>query len=227
MAPSLQACLTTVPSMPQSVPLFWGQNPLKIPLICGFKRLLTRTRITEGGELMPSEVIYKTPCGRRLYNYDEVMSFLLDTESCDILQVINAAGHIPKKVKTASERRQLWCFSTFALLQVDFFTFNPSIHLDPPPSAQRQSPELDLSRGVEPTPVELCLGEGGARPPPFRYRKERWPHGCFLSRSLTLFRSCCDCADGCSDATRCACIAMTAEGRHYSHQRLEEPVPSG
>lgn len=110
---------------------------------------------------------------------------------------------------------------------MDFFTYNPSVQLDSPLSAGPQPPELDLSHGVEPTPVELCIGEGGARPPPFRYRKDRWPHGCFLSRGLALFNACCDCADGCSDARRCACVAMTTEGRHYSHHRLEEAVPSG
>uniref|UniRef100_A0A674PAH2 Pre-SET domain-containing protein n=1 Tax=Takifugu rubripes TaxID=31033 RepID=A0A674PAH2_TAKRU len=177
----LQACLTTVPIMPQSVPLFWGQNPLKIPLLCGFKRLTARLPLTEGAELEDSEdsldgdVIYKTPCGLSLRNYDDVMSFLLDTESYDILQV-------------------------------DFFTYNPFIQLDPPPSDRHQLPELDLSRGIEPTPVELCLGEGGAKPPNFRYRKDRWPHGCFLSRSLKLFSTCCDCVDGCSDAKQCACV---------------------
>ncbi|TNM94068.1 hypothetical protein fugu_002244 [Takifugu bimaculatus] len=197
-----KACLTTVPIMPQSVPLFWGQNPLKIPLLCGFKRLTARLPLTEGAELEDSEdsldgdVIYKTPCGLSLRNYDDVMSFLLDTESYDILQV-------------------------------DFFTYNPFIQLDPPPSDRHQLPELDLSRGIEPTPVELCLGEGGAKPPNFRYRKDRWPHGCFLSRSLKLFSTCCDCVDGCSDAKQCACVAMTKEGRHYSHQRLEEPISSG
>lgn len=111
--------------------------------------------------------------------------------------------------------------------QVDFFTYNPSVQLDPPPPTGRQLPELDLSHGVEPTPVELCLGEGGARPPDFRYRKDRWPHGCFLSRGPALFSAGCDCADGCSAAGSCACVAMTTGGRHYTHHRLEEPVRSG
>ncbi|KAG8004426.1 Histone-lysine N-methyltransferase SETDB2 [Nibea albiflora] len=46
----------------------------------------------------------------------------------------------------------------YDILQVDFFTFNPSVRLDPPLSAGPRRPELDLSRGVEPTPVELCTG---------------------------------------------------------------------
>lgn len=110
---------------------------------------------------------------------------------------------------------------------MDFFSFNLSVELDPPLSMGSQRPELDLSRGVEPTLVELCPGEGGVRPPEFRYRKDRWPHGCFLSRGPALFDICCDCVDGCSDARHCACVAMTRGGRHYTHHRLDEPVPSG
>ncbi|XP_036946699.1 histone-lysine N-methyltransferase SETDB2 isoform X2 [Acanthopagrus latus] len=201
-----QACLSGVPSMPQSTPLFWGQNPLKVPLLCGFKRLTAVPLMSSGGgkasdgegleDMGEWDVLYKAPCGRSLRNYDDVMRFLLATDSYD-------------------------------LLQVDFFTFNPSVRLDIPPMVGPRKPEQDLSRGVEPTPVELCIGDGGARPPDFRYRKERWPHGCFLSRGPTLFNVCCDCPDGCSDAQRCACVAMTRGGRHYSHYRLDEPVPSG
>ncbi|XP_038572168.1 histone-lysine N-methyltransferase SETDB2-like isoform X2 [Micropterus salmoides] len=206
-----KACLSSLPSMPHSTPLFWGENPLKVPLLCGFKRLTAvplmssrgvGTSDAEGAEFSVSEdvedwdVVYKAPCGLSLRNHDDVMRFLLATESFDVLQV-------------------------------DFFTFNPAVELDPPLATGPRRPELDLSRGVEPTPVELCAGEGGARPADFRYRKERWPHGCFLSRGPTLFDACCDCTDGCTDAQSCACIAMTTGGRPYTHHRLNEPVPSG
>ncbi|KAM3585346.1 uncharacterized protein V6R79_014944 [Siganus canaliculatus] len=200
-----QCCLSSLPSMPQSTPPFWGQNPLKVPLLCGFKRLTAKMMSSGGGVASDSnertepagewDVTYRTPCGQSLGNHDDVMRFLVATGSYDVLQV-------------------------------DFFTFNPSVRLDPPESPGPRCPELDLSRGVEPTPVELC-SEGGARPADFRYRKERWPHGCFLSRGPALFSACCDCSDGCSASERCACVAMTTGGRHYSHLRLEEPVPSG
>ncbi|XP_029985608.1 histone-lysine N-methyltransferase SETDB2 [Sphaeramia orbicularis] len=187
-------CLPSLPSMPQCTPLFWGQNPLRIPLLCGFRRL------PEGAEPVKKEgcnVTYRAPCGWSLRNHNDVMKFLLATDSYDVLQV-------------------------------DFFTFNPSVRLDTPPGpAGPRHPELDLSRGAEPTPVELVGGEGGTRPADFRYRKERWPHGCFLSRGAALFNVCCDCTDGCSDAQSCACVNMTTGGRHYQHHRLSQPVPSG
>lgn len=112
-------------------------------------------------------------------------------------------------------------------LQVDFFTFNPSVELDPPSVSDAQILIKDLSRGLEPTPVELCAPNVGSRPPEFRYRKDRWPHGCFLSQGPTLFSACCDCTDGCSDARSCACVAMTTRGRGYSYRRLLQPVESG
>ncbi|XP_051798706.1 histone-lysine N-methyltransferase SETDB2-like isoform X2 [Acanthochromis polyacanthus] len=199
-----KTCLPSLPSMPQSTPPFWGQNPLKVPLLCGFKRLSAVPLSSPGGggasedegDQYDWDVIYKAPCGQSLRNYDDVMRFLLATESYDVLQM-------------------------------DFFTFSAAVRLDPPPMAGPRRPEQDLSRGAEPTPVELCVGDGGVRPAEFRYRKDRWPHGCFLSRGPALFHDCCDCRDGCNDASSCACIAMTTGGRHYNHHRLLEPVLSG
>ncbi|XP_034403130.1 histone-lysine N-methyltransferase SETDB2 isoform X2 [Cyclopterus lumpus] len=206
--PCCKACLPCLPSMPQCTPAFWGQNPLKVPLLCGFKRLsavpltMSMRGGAEGAEPAPLEdgedwdVLYKAPCGQSLRDHEDVMRFLLATESYNILQV-------------------------------DFFTFNPSVQLDPPPPAGPRCPEMDLSRGLEPTPVQLCIGDGGARPAEFRYRKDRWPHGCFLTRGPALFDVCCDCTDGCDDARRCACAATTGEGRLYSHHRLPDSSPSG
>uniref|UniRef100_A0A3B5RF21 Histone-lysine N-methyltransferase SETDB2-like n=1 Tax=Xiphophorus maculatus TaxID=8083 RepID=A0A3B5RF21_XIPMA len=111
---------------------------------------------------------------------------------------------------------------SYDVLQVDFFTFNHLVQLDPTPLPAQ--PRADLSRGAEPVPVELVVGEGRTRPAGFRYRKDRWPHGCFLSRGAALFDACCDCSDGCGDARHCACVAMTTRGQGYSYQRLLEPV---
>uniref|UniRef100_I3JR22 Histone-lysine N-methyltransferase SETDB2 n=1 Tax=Oreochromis niloticus TaxID=8128 RepID=I3JR22_ORENI len=182
-----KSCLPCLPSMSQSMALFWGQNPLKIPLLCGFKRL------TE--DIGNWDVIYKAPCGLSLRNHDNVMLFLEATESYDILQV----------------NRRVTIFWVCSVSLCIFLL----------------QPEQDLSRGAEPTPVELCVGDGGSRPAEFRYRKDRWPHGCFLSRGPKLFKACCDCTDGCSDAKRCACVALTSGESHYRHHRLLQANPSG
>lgn len=41
----------------------------------------------EQEDLESWDVIYKAPCGLSLRNYEDVMLFLVATESCDILQV--------------------------------------------------------------------------------------------------------------------------------------------
>ncbi|KAK0140085.1 Histone-lysine N-methyltransferase SETDB2 [Merluccius polli] len=181
-----KACL---PSLPRTSQPFWGQNPLKVPLLCGFQRL-------GGQEVSSVELVYTAPCGLRLHSRDDVMRFLFATESYDVLQV-------------------------------EFFTFNGAVRLDPPLVAGPRLPELDLSRGLEPTPVELCPSEAGTRPRDFRYRKDRWPHGCFLSSSPALFHTCCDCLDGCLDAISCACRGLTSRGQHYTHHTLSSAVESG
>ncbi|XP_032412164.1 histone-lysine N-methyltransferase SETDB2 isoform X1 [Xiphophorus hellerii] len=202
--PCCKACLPGLPRTPQSSSLLYGQNPLKVPLLCGFKRLSAMPLASSTGTGPDGldaaaaggdwDVIYKTPCGQSLRNFQDVESFLSVTESYDVLQV-------------------------------DFFTFNHLVQLDPTPLPAQ--PRADLSRGAEPVPVELVVGEGRTRPAGFRYRKDRWPHGCFLSRGATLFDACCDCSDGCGDARHCACVAMTTRGQGYSYQRLLEPVQSG
>ncbi|XP_061780150.1 histone-lysine N-methyltransferase SETDB2 [Nerophis lumbriciformis] len=195
-----KTCLPSLPDMFQSTPPFWAQNPLMAPQLCNFRRILAKKDqqedfLTEEEHEGHWDVIYKTPCGQSLRNHDDVMRFLLATESYDVLQL-------------------------------DYFSFNMAVQLDPSEVQSPQLPEIDLSRGSEPTPVELCLGPGDTRPAEFRYRKERWPHGCFLSRG-PMFDACCDCQDGCLDAQRCACIAMTGAQRNYNHQRLTEPLPLG
>ncbi|KAJ3584674.1 hypothetical protein NHX12_015169 [Muraenolepis orangiensis] len=193
-----KACL---PLMPRSGQPFWGQNPLKVPLLCGFRRLGGTQEVRGTG----SDLVYAAPCGLRLRCHDDVLRFLLATESYEVLQV-------------------------------EFFTFNRAVRLDPPlVSLGPRPPELDLSRGLEPAPVELCPGEAGSRPRDFRYRRDRWPHGCFLSAGPALFHTCCSCQDGCLEG--CACRGLTSRGtasrgpasrgQHYTHHTLKSPIDSG
>ncbi|XP_057715458.1 histone-lysine N-methyltransferase SETDB2 isoform X2 [Corythoichthys intestinalis] len=203
-------CLPSLLATNRSTVSYRTQNPLKVPLLCGFKRMMaTPVRTSCGGRVIElqqkygkdeeeyddnehRDIIYKAPCGHSLRNYDDVMRFLLATESFDVLQL-------------------------------DYFSFNKAVQLD---AVELQSSQLDLSRGSEPVSVELCFGPGDSRPADFRYRKERWPHGCFLTRG-PVFHTCCECTDGCLDAQRCSCVAMTGVGKHYDYHRLTHPLPSG
>lgn len=59
-----------------------GENPLKIPILCHFQR-----RHAKADLLSKSlDVNYKAPCGRSLRNFQDVQSYLFETE-CNFLFV--------------------------------------------------------------------------------------------------------------------------------------------
>ncbi|XP_059409412.1 histone-lysine N-methyltransferase SETDB2 isoform X2 [Carassius carassius] len=185
-----------VPQLPAHADRFLGHNPLRAPMLCQFQRHCDESDASD------SSVLYKAPCGRSLRSLEEVLQFLLQSDSLGVLQP-------------------------------DHFSFDPQIV----PENQAQAPtsaalllERDLSRGIEPVPVSLFNELDGTRPKEFRYRKERWPHGCFLS-SAPLFSVCCDCTDDCADAWSCACVQQTLRGsgeqQAYRHRRLSAPLSAG
>ncbi|XP_066516209.1 histone-lysine N-methyltransferase SETDB2 isoform X2 [Hoplias malabaricus] len=210
------ACLSHLPTSTNN---FLGQNPLRVPLLCHFQRYCavlcssteqeTETH-EEEVDTLEADVLYKAPCGRGLSCMDDVLQFLLQTKSLGILQPVN-------------------------------FSFNPQVLPDrhAQPRLVGSAPSLpatilferDISRGIEAVPIPLCNEVDGVRPKEFRYRKERWPHGCFLSAS-PFFSACCDCTDGCTDSQSCACLQLSLKAgadpnQLYMHQRLNEPVSTG
>lgn len=195
-----------VPQLPAHADLFLGHNPLRVPMLCHFQRQCARVRAGGGeqedeSDAQDADVLYKAPCGRSLRSMEEVLQFLLQSDTLGVLQPSN-------------------------------FSFNAQIvpeHQAPAPASPALLFERDLSRGIEPVPVPLFNEVDGTRLKEFRYRKERWPHGCFLS-AAPFFSVCCDCTDNCTDAQSCACVQLTARaggGAHYRHQRLSEPVRAG
>ncbi|XP_043103993.1 histone-lysine N-methyltransferase SETDB2 isoform X2 [Puntigrus tetrazona] len=184
-----------VPRLADHADRFLGHNPLRAPMLCCFQRHCEP-------DASDAAVLYKAPCGRSLRSLDEVLEFLLQSESLGVLHPDN-------------------------------FSFDPQVS----PENQARAPsssaplfERDLSRGIEPIHVSLFNELDGTRPKDFRYRKERWPHGCFLS-AAPLFTVCCDCTDGCADARSCACVQQTlrraGEQQAYTHQRLRAPLRAG
>lgn len=194
-----------VPPLPAHADRFLGHNPLRVPMLCQFQRHCARVRAGAGeqeDECDAQDVIYKAPCGRGLRSMEEVLQFLLQSDALGVLQP-------------------------------NYFSFNSQVFPEHPtrvPAPPALLFERDLSHGIEPVPVPLFNEVDGTRPKEFRYRKERWPHGCFLS-AAPFFTACCDCEDGCADAQSCACVQLTARAgggaRAYRHQRLTEPVSAG
>ncbi|XP_076839301.1 histone-lysine N-methyltransferase SETDB2 isoform X2 [Brachyhypopomus gauderio] len=201
--------------LPPHADRFLGHNPLRVPLLCHFQRNYAKARLLVEQEEEPKgeepdpemTVLYKAPCGRSLRCMANVLQFLQQTESLGILQPSN-------------------------------FSFEPQVLLDrqaqPVPSGS--SPvailfEKDISRGAEAVPVPLYNDVDGVRPKEFRYRKQRWPHGCFLS-AAPFFMACCDCKDNCMDPRCCSCLQLSLKtgadpDRLYAHQQLDEPVSTG
>ncbi|XP_062865460.1 histone-lysine N-methyltransferase SETDB2 isoform X2 [Trichomycterus rosablanca] len=207
------ACL---PQLPLHSDSLLAQNPLRVPLLCHFQRHCAKPlKFPDEDSEVPvkepeMDVLYKSPCGRSLRCMDEVLQFLRQTESLGVLQPTH-------------------------------FSFDPLVlqerqtQLRPPGSAQSLPAsgvfERDVSRGTEAVPIPLCNEVDGVRPREFRYRKDRWPHGCFLSKA-PLFVTCCDCTDGCTESSSCSCLRLSVKAgakpeQLYSHQRLNEPSSTG
>ncbi|KAH8064428.1 histone-lysine N-methyltransferase [Aureococcus anophagefferens] len=86
--------------------------------------------------------------------------------------------------------------------------------------ARRQEKEWrvlisDVSNGIERVPIRVVGATHGPLPEPFSYVRENIPHGDFQPSDDPAFRACCDCADGCADPTRCACVRRTGDRRAY------------
>ncbi|NWX77748.1 SETB2 methyltransferase, partial [Alca torda] len=126
-------------------------------------------------------------------------------------------------------------------LFVDHFSFNTYVLL----GRNTVNPEplvfdFDISNGAESVPVSFCNDLDRARLPYFKYRRASWPRAYYLNNFSSMFVDSCDCTDGCTDRSKCACLQLTARGcskislsprsktcHGYSYKRLEGPVPSG
>ncbi|XP_043361035.1 histone-lysine N-methyltransferase SETDB2-like [Dermochelys coriacea] len=182
-----------------------GENPLKIPILCHFQR-----RHAKADLLSKSlDVNYKTPCGRSLRNFQDVQSYLFETE-CNFLFV-------------------------------DHFSFNTYVQLGRN-TLNREALvfDFDISNGAESVPISFCNEVDNTRLPYFKYRKASWPRGYYLNNFSSMFLDSCDCTDGCTDRSKCACLRLTAKGFNensaspsnrascgYRYKRLDGPVPSG
>ncbi|XP_067418813.1 histone-lysine N-methyltransferase SETDB2 [Emydura macquarii macquarii] len=182
-----------------------GENPLKIPILCHFQR-----RHAKADSLSKSlDVNYKAPCGRSLRNFQDVQSYLFETQ-CNFLFV-------------------------------DHFSFNTYVQLGRN-TLNREALvfDFDISNGAESVPISFCNEVDCARLPYFKYRKASWPRGYYLNNFSSMFLDSCNCTDGCTDRSKCACLQLTAKGcsensaspsnrssSGYRYKRLEGPLPTG
>ncbi|XP_030845160.1 histone-lysine N-methyltransferase eggless isoform X2 [Strongylocentrotus purpuratus] len=157
-----------------------NQNPLLWPMDLGWVRELCK----QGGSSYKRHVIYRTPCGKSLYSFDDISRYLKETRS-EVLSVdrFTFAPHVHISFNQRRTRQN----SRFYYMQL-----------------------TDLSNGVEKVPVS-CVNEYDTdEPPPLIYMTERQAvlRGTKVNTDPN-FLICCDCTDNCSDATRCACRQLT------------------
>ncbi|XP_028903834.1 histone-lysine N-methyltransferase SETDB2 isoform X2 [Ornithorhynchus anatinus] len=126
-------------------------------------------------------------------------------------------------------------------LSIDQFSFNTYVQLNRSilnPDAIVS--DFDVSKGAESVPISFCNEIDSRRLPHFKYRKSTWPRGYYLNNFSGAFTDSCDCSEGCTDISKCACLQLTARGRPegspfsnkmeppgYRYKRLQRPVPTG
>ncbi|XP_075775174.1 histone-lysine N-methyltransferase SETDB2 isoform X1 [Pelodiscus sinensis] len=126
-------------------------------------------------------------------------------------------------------------------LFVDHFSFNTYVQLGRN-TLNREALvfDFDISNGAESVPISFCNEVDHTRLPYFKYRKASWPRGYYLNNLSSMFLDSCNCTDGCTDRSKCACLRLTAKGCSensaspsnraaygYRYKRLDGPVPSG
>ncbi|XP_030644436.1 histone-lysine N-methyltransferase SETDB1-A [Chanos chanos] len=195
---------------PQNPDLHRGRNPLLIPLLCNFRRMIARRRLDGKASF---HVFYRAPCGQTMCDMGEIQDFLWETR-CDFLFL------------------DMFCLDFFVLVNR---APPPCVSADAPPFFSLP----DVSEGEELVPVP-CVNEVDATPlPAVKYTRHRsLAPGIPVSTDLSFLIG-CDCTDGCRDRSKCSCQQLTIEATElfpggpvdvnagYTHKRLQRCLPTG
>ncbi|XP_074840346.1 histone-lysine N-methyltransferase SETDB2 [Carettochelys insculpta] len=154
---------------------------------------------------------------------------------------VNYKAPCGRTLRNYQDVQHYLCQTECNFLFVDHFSFNTYVQLCRN-TLNREALvfDFDISNGAESVPVSFCNEANHARLPYFKYRKATWPRGYFLNNFSSMFLDSCDCTDGCTDRSKCACLQLTANGCSensaspsnrtpygYRYKRLDGPVPSG
>ncbi|XP_075388765.1 histone-lysine N-methyltransferase SETDB2 isoform X2 [Tenrec ecaudatus] len=125
-------------------------------------------------------------------------------------------------------------------LFTDNFSFNTYVQLTRHYQQQEVlMSDVDISSGVESVPVSFCNEIDSRKLPYFKYRKTMWPRAYCLNDISNMFTDSCDCAEGCIDIAKCACLQLTARNAKsctwssesiptgYKYRRLQRQIPTG
>ncbi|XP_008050223.1 histone-lysine N-methyltransferase SETDB2 isoform X2 [Carlito syrichta] len=125
-------------------------------------------------------------------------------------------------------------------LFTDNFSFNTYVQLTRNyPKQEEIVSDVDISNGVESVPISFCNEIDSRKLPQFKYRKTIWPREYYLNSFSSMFTDSCDCSEGCTDITKCACLQLTARNAKtcplssntvttgYKYKRLQRQIPTG
>ncbi|XP_063715483.1 histone-lysine N-methyltransferase SETDB1-like isoform X3 [Symsagittifera roscoffensis] len=157
---------------------------LQTPVFAGFEREFCHTKAPAfKGDNPKVAVVYRSPCGKRLRNIEELGAYLLSTK-CSI--------GIDK-----------FCFDPLIANIFD------SVELETETFLVKE----DVSHGVEKRPIRVVNKIDDSVPIFGKYILERQPSAEVIAMMKTDpgFQACCDCTDNCKDKKKCACAQLTIE----------------
>ena len=153
-------------------------------MFAGFEREFCHTKAPAfKGDNPKVAVVYRSPCGKRLRNIEELGAYLLSTK-CSI--------GIDK-----------FCFDPLIANIFD------SVELETETFLVKE----DVSHGVEKRPIRVVNKIDDSVPIFGKYILERQPSAEVIAMMKTDpgFQACCDCTDNCKDKKKCACAQLTIE----------------
>lgn len=148
-----------------------------------------------------------TPCGVKLYRYNDIEKYLITTDSKLRIDSFNLSGNVEISPKYYTEKMKenvslLELYNGFAILSLKFFKFN---------SAKKLLFQ-DISRGKEKIPIfvrgqPISLDFGYITGYNFDYID--------IDEEDNLGRTGCQCIDNCRDKIKCSCWRLTV--REHLH----------
>lgn len=198
---------------------FRDVTDLRVPMLLGWKRLLTQAQDKRGNKTRMI-VTYEAPCGKFFYGAGSLRWYLVNLKSkFDI---------------------DYFCFDKDVLLnreiieKVNALYYNPNI-------AEDRVTKRPLERKLV-SAINTFKNEGIEKE--FKYSEKTVFHPSLAATGFTLneeFKSGCDCANDCNDRVTCACHRLNEEHAglttrfqgtlnfsvNYNHKRLHDQVLTG
>ncbi|NWU92916.1 SETB1 methyltransferase, partial [Upupa epops] len=182
-----------------------SKNPLLIPLLYDFRRMMARRRINRK---MGFHVLYKTPCGLCLRTMQEIERYLFETD-CDFLFL------------------EMFCLDPYVLVDRKFQPYKPYYYIADITKGKEDVP-LSCVNEIDNTPPPQVAYSKERIPGKGVYINTSWEFlvGCDCKDGCRD-KSKCACQQLTIQATGCTPGGQINPNSGYQHKRLEECLPTG